>query len=159
MNFSRMQLDIWKITPIWAIFELDIDFRCYSILIWADIHNRCWVHIRCRFDILKYRAALPDKRGLSFLSDHTISLVWHAYIAPLTLPSTKPTLPWNKRCCSCIAWALNTVVCYKNCTSCIRNCRNSTGVTFTRCLLFGVLPIRHLLVCASMAAIFEPVAV
>ena len=36
-----------------AILSCDIDFRCYSMLVQAVNCTRCWVHIRCRFDILK----------------------------------------------------------------------------------------------------------
>ena len=53
-----MLFNILKIKPIFGDFVIRYRFLMLFVPGLSIVRNRFWVHIRWRFDILKYRAAL-----------------------------------------------------------------------------------------------------
>ena len=60
INFIKMLFNILKIKPIFGDFVIQYRFSMLFDAGLSIVRNRFWVHIRCRFDILKYRAALLE---------------------------------------------------------------------------------------------------
>ena len=53
-----MLFNILRIKPIFGDFVIGYRFSMLFDAGLSIVRNRFWVHIRCRLDILKYRAAL-----------------------------------------------------------------------------------------------------
>ena len=59
-----MLFNILKIKPIFGGFVIRYRFSTLFNTGLSIFRNRFWVHIQCRFDVLKYRAALVYNRRM-----------------------------------------------------------------------------------------------
>ena len=62
INFIKMLLNILQIKPIFGDFVIWCRFSMLFDSGLSIVRSWLWVYIRCRFDILKYRAALMTNK-------------------------------------------------------------------------------------------------
>ena len=67
ISFIKMLFNILKIKPIFGDFVIRYRFLMLFDAGLSIVRYRFWVHIRCRFDILKCRAALTHWSGSTTL--------------------------------------------------------------------------------------------